>query len=471
MLATMVSAGFCDPVDPATARQVAQSVLRRHVELYGHWNGSPTPLITAEQPVQYQACTVAYNFSVKPGGHILVAVDDVFSPVLLYSTRSLFDPGRADQTGSLESLMVPALYKDVSVLKNNRQGPRAAAAARSDDAAGKRIRNAWTHLKRSSDTTARMPVLSRSGDNAPAQKGAAAAAVVVGPLLKTAWGQGDPYYLSTPGVDGAGGCAHALTGCVATAWGQVLRYWSWPPQGQGGYTYPWNGQVLSADFNAAYDWSNMPDVLDAGSSQAQKEAVSLLMYHLGVSAEMNYGCASSISEAWADEVLPLYFRYRSSMRRYARADKNGTGSPYTSSEWLAFFTSELEADPPRPIIFSIFSAQGGHEVVVDGYQRTAVDLVHINFGWSGYADGFFNITASFRTGTDSLWTADQQHIVIGIEPDNTPSPAGSSGGGGCFISGLALEWGRSGGDLSSVPALSVKEHQGPVGDIEAHFGP
>jgi Peptidase C10 family/K319L-like, PKD domain len=168
-------------------------------------------------------------------------------------------------------------------------------------------------------------------------------------------------------------------------------------------------------------------MLYGSSSAAEKEAVSLLMYQVGVAADMDYSCTSSGSNAWADDVLPVYFKYKTSIQLCDRAHKDGTSSPYTSAEWLALLTHELDTDPPRPVILSIFTGDGGgHEAVVDGYQRTSVDLVHINLGWSGHYDGFYNITSAFNAG-GYLWTADQQDVVIGIEPDNQP-PVVNAGG-------------------------------------------
>jgi hypothetical protein len=427
VLITSVSAGHCDPVDASTARLVAENLLRQHVRIYGDWNGSPAPTINAVQAVRYKNVTVAYNFKVAPSGHVLVAVDDTFSPVLLYSTDASFDPGRVDQAGTLESVMIPALQRDVSVLSSSHPACGGVADSACDDQARSRIRNAWTALKSVSASTSRTDALRSTADTVPTQTRDNAAVVTVGPLLSTAWAQNAPYNLDTPAVNGKGGCAHALTGCVATAWSQVLRYWSWPIQGQGSHSYTWYGQTLSADFATAYDWPDMPDSLGGSSSAAEKEAVSLLIYQVGVSADMSYGCTSSGSGAWANDILPVYFKYKTSIQLCNRANKDGTHLPYTSDEWLSLLTNELDADPPRPVIFSIFTASGGgHEAVVDGYQRTDVDLVHINFGWSGYSDGFYNITSDFDGG-GYLWTTDQQDAVIGIEPDNNP-PVVSAGG-------------------------------------------
>jgi hypothetical protein len=172
---------------------------------------------------------------------------------------------------------------------------------------------------------------------------------------------------------------------------------------------------MSVEFNVAYDWANMPDALD-NSTNTQKDAVSLLMYHAGVAAEMKYGCESSSSSAWADQVLVAYFRFQEEAQYYGPAD-------LTSSGRFALIKSELDADPPRPAILSIFTTDdipSGHEVVVDGYQTTlANDLVHINFGWLGSYDGFYNISSDFTTGSYE-WANDTHYIVVGLAPDNQP---------------------------------------------------
>lgn len=128
---------------------------------------------------------------------------------------------------------------------------------------------------------------------------------------------------------------------------------------------------------------------------------------------MNYGCYSSGSSAWAEDILDLYFGYQSGMQHLRRQD-------YDAGDWLALYTAEFDADPPRPVIMVIGSTEGaGHEVVADGYQDDGTTLIHINMGWEGYEDGYYNITSDFQPG-GYTWDANFQSIVTGIEPDNAP---------------------------------------------------
>jgi hypothetical protein len=411
----LAAGGWCDNVAPATAQRVAEQQLRLHVDLYGHWNHSAAPTIADVQEVRRAARVVAYNFSIDPSGHILVAVDDAFSPVLLYSATSSFDPDRADDPNAIESWIVPELDHRVGRLETRRRATassdglqRGAAGAASDQ----RIRDAWAYYTQ--QTTLNEVADGRRGATVKSIADPAA----VGPLLESAWGQNFPYNSQTL-VDGA---CQTVTGCVATAWAQLMHYWKWPRKATGSVAYEWPylspTRTLSIDFDQealAYDWDSMPAKLFANSSVAEIESVSNLIYHVGLAAEMDFGCDASYSILFADQVLPKHFHYKKNRTvHYDRLEHS-----YEDGQWLNLFRSELDGDPPRPVVLTIFSDVGGHEVVADGYQSSLTDLIHVNFGLRGNYDGFYNITESFATN-DVEWEANTQIMVAGIEPDNDP---------------------------------------------------
>lgn len=414
VLAVLIFTGtsaFCDSVTRKTARQVAQNKIVQHVSLYGHWNHSSSPTISGEQVIYHESEPVAYNFSVDPSGHILVAVDDFFSPVLLYSTTSTIDAGRLDDPKNIESWILPELGHQVRTLNQVRATTtESTARALTVSETAQRISAAWQLLADpdNSDSVSRPPSTSSLESSA---------VITVGPLLVTAWGQGPPYNLMAP-ENNCPGDEKTVTGCVATALAQLMRYWQWPVQGTDSHQYEWNEQTLSADFGATtYDWNNMPDKLD-GSTTPEQEAVALLMYHTGIAAEMDFGCETSGSYAIAKNVLDVYFGYKNTMTLLYRFNNN-----YSSSTWFSFIKTELDADPPRPVLLVIFeTGGGGHEAVIDGYQTdVGSDLVHINFGWDGYADGFYDITSQFETEPETYtWEANDQYIVAGIEPNEPP---------------------------------------------------
>ena len=190
-----------------------------------------------------------------------------------------------------------------------------------------------------------------------------------------------------------------------------MRYWQWPYNGDGGHSYDWNGQTISADFEQPYSWDLMPDSLGTSSSASQIDAVAHFMADVAVAVETDYGCGSSSSVRYGDEILDRFFRYKAQMVRHSR-------TRYSADGWFGLIQGELDADPPRPMLFSIFTAGwSGHEVVIDGYQIGPTDKVHINMGWTGAYNGYYDITHNFTAAYE--WQADYQVLVTGIEPDNT----------------------------------------------------
>jgi hypothetical protein len=390
------------------ARQVAQSKMGHHVALYGHWNQVTDPVIESEQLIQSNDVPVAYNFNIRPSGHILVALDDALSPVLLYSTTSVFDPQREQSPKSIESWILSELSLNMDRLRDNPERIKSNTRSLAGQGMVSRIATAWDFYQSPDESKTAVRALGNTSQAATLNFTA-----TVGPVLDTAWGQAAPYNLYAP-EDGCAGGENTLTGCVATAWAQLMRYWQWPLQGEGSHTYDWNGQDLSANFGETqYDWSNMPATLD-GSSIAEQEATALLIHHAGIAAEMNFGCDGSGSSVFAHDVLDLYFGYRTSMTLHSR-------SYYQDGAWFSLFQNELDASPPRPVLLSILLVDdsGGHKVVVDGYQNSPTDMVHINFGWTGIYDGYYDITTSFETAPYT-WKANEQYIVTGIEPANEP---------------------------------------------------
>ena len=243
----------------------------------------------------------------------------------------------------------------------------------------------------------------------------------VGPLLTTAWDQGQ-YYNNMAPTDGG---QHCPTGCVATATAQVMKYWNWPVTGRGSHSYSSHG-TQSANFaSTTYAWGQMPNTLTAASSSAEVAAVAQLMYHVGVAVEMQY--EADVSEAYdasfgstdacAEHALKQYFGYVNTVRSLSRGSYNG-------QEWLGIIQNEI--DSLRPVIYSGFSVSAGHAFVCDGYDSQG--RLHINWGWGGFGNGYFHCdilapTNSGIGGNDESNYSMSQAIIIGIEPDSSTPAA------------------------------------------------
>ena len=236
----------------------------------------------------------------------------------------------------------------------------------------------------------------------------------VSPLIATTWSQGQYYNMLCPeDINGPDG--HALTGCVATAMAQILKYWEYPNDAHRvvwhEYDHPVYG-ILGANYSYAggsYYWNYMPTQLTYSSSTYQKQAVASLMYHCGVSVEMNYGPDVSLAYSTAAEIaFRAFFDYNDATLKMK--------SSYTDTQWINLLKNEL--DDGRPIFYAGSGPDGGHAFVCDGYN--ANNYFHFNWGYSGGGDGNFSINNLNPTvnGHQFNFTSGQ-NAIIGIEPGGT----------------------------------------------------
>ena len=206
----------------------------------------------------------------------------------------------------------------------------------------------------------------------------------VDPLTTTLWNQDYPYNYYAPETGGGwwgGPGGHCYAGCVACAMAQIMKYWDHPTTGNGYHSYYHStyGQQ-SADFGATtYQWDIMPEYLGPQANDAAK-AVALLMYHCGVSVNMNF--APDGSGAYSKDVetaFRSYFGYCGAKYR----EKN----KYEEDTWIAMLKAEL--DLSHPVYYSGSSSSAGHAFVFDGYDQN--DFFHINLGWSGTGNDYYSL--------------------------------------------------------------------------------
>ena len=223
--------------------------------------------------------------------------------------------------------------------------------------------------------------------------------VMVQALIRTQWNQGTPYNNLCPMLNGQ----RCITGCVATAMAQVMKYWEWPKHGYGSMTYydPGCGQTLSRDFTESeYDWDNMREKYSSGTSDGDAWPVATLMRDCGYAVEMNYTPSES-GACVSAYTMETYFHYSSlATDRYVRA--------YPVEKWHEFIREDLLAG--RPVLYSGQSSSGGHEFIIDGFDTE--DYYHVNWGWGGYQDGWFILTALNGYNED-------QWMINCLEPDYT----------------------------------------------------
>lgn len=240
----------------------------------------------------------------------------------------------------------------------------------------------------------------------------------VAPLLGSIqWNQMIPYNKMCPMYNSTD---RSVTGCVATAMAQVMMYYQYPKTLQTDIpAYVTRTKYLSIpqiNKGESYDWANMlpkyASYEPLNYTDAQATAVAKLMYHCGAACEMDYGPSSGANVTPA--ILSTYFGYDSDLMQDLNRDV------FTLAEWSQIMDKELSAR--RPILYSGRSSGGGHEFVCDGTDGNG--LYHINWGWGGYQDGYFDVTIlnPDKGGAGSGNAPDGYNqscsMIIGIAPDN-----------------------------------------------------
>lgn len=95
-------------------------------------------------------------------------------------------------------------------------------------------------------------------------------------------------------------------------------------------------------------------------------------------------------------------------------------SLYSLAEWTQILDNELAAG--RPVFYSGSSTDGGHQFICDGSDGQG--LYHINWGWGGYQNGYFDVTIlnPEKGGVGSGNAQDGYNrscsMLVGVAPDN-----------------------------------------------------
>ena len=387
---------FAAPVSKKRANAIGENFFSKSIEAH-RIAGKQAHFVAQQQPNtrkvrQNTGNTYApyYIFNNEDGGFVIVAGDDCATPILGYSTEGSIDPNNLPI--QLEELL-------------NAYAEEIQLAAENNDHATDSIQALWDAYY-----------------STPQSRNAA---TTINALISTSWDQYPRYNSKCPSdhsLSSLGG--HPTTGCVATAMAQIMKYWEYPDKGTGNKSYSSDYYgTLSANFAiTSYDWANMPLKLSSSTSSAQNNAVAKLMYHCGVSVEMDYNCDGQGSSgayvvdygygrASAEDALKTYFGYASTLMGIIWSNSIST------TTWQDMLKTEL--DNKRPILYAGRSINsGGHAFVCDGYDSN--NKFHFNWGWGGAANGFFSLTALTPSGYNF---SEGQQAIIDIKPADGSSPA------------------------------------------------
>lgn len=223
-------------------------------------------------------------------------------------------------------------------------------------------------------------------------------------LLGVSYGQSKSFSQSCPEINGR----KAQPGCVAVAMLHVMAHNSFPSLGTGtvAYTTPSYRLSISEDLSAfPFDWQKIRSL----STSDDTLTVSKALYACGVATKTDF-CPENSTASFPNMISAFIknFGYDPDMTVRSR-------ECYDRKTWLSLLKEEID-DNRMVVMQANDRSYGSHAFVVDGYEILENDtLFHINWGWEGENNGYYDID-NLSPGIYSF--SEENRIVINCKPDD-----------------------------------------------------
>ena len=350
-LTSMISVS-AEVIAPELAKTTADNLLSLDKEFVGAGEATVTTVTEEGVPVYY---LIEYN----AGGWAIIAAQSSSKPLIAYNPTGEYEAPEPMQ----------------AVLEANKQRIADVAKKNAD----------YQHI----------------GWSRAAQRKAAATNPTpdINPLITVNLDQSAPFNSQCPTVSGQ----RVLVGCVAVGMAQAMMVARYPdrPVGKYSYTDPTVGYLsIDYDAEAPYDW----DAMYAAKETGNYNEIARLLYHCGVSVDMQYGLdGSSAFLALVASALTRNFQYNPKLVR-CEAEWN-----FSREEWMDLLLDELVRG--RVIVYNGDSEDGGHCWNLDGWKQ-ATQTFHVNWGWNGSGNSYFDID-------DMQYYPNNNGAVIGVGAPTT----------------------------------------------------
>ena len=314
-----------------------------------------------------------YIFNIKGGGFVIVAGDDNATPILGFS-----DKGKIDINNMPEQLNVLLnVYKaDMDYLLTHK-----------------------TSVSKSSNHSFREAVN------------------VVEPMMKATWGYDAPYNLQCPIYRGK----YSKVGCAGVAVAQTVFFWKFPVSWDAmpAYYAPKLSDSVPALPATVFDFEKMlpsychwdvenQELIQDVYTEEQAYEVAKLCRYCGQALQMNYSPVSTGPQKRRPVVLQeLGFSSKAHTiyRKY-----------YSDEQWLQLMHEELDAGKPIQYTAYNYGSDVGHVIMIDGYNSE--EYFHMNFGWFGHGNGWYQMSAITPTYIDDTPRnyIGNNSFIQGLEP-------------------------------------------------------
>ena len=376
---------------------------------------------------------IAFHEVKMENGIVFTSADDECEPIIAFTSASEYEE---DENNPLTKL----LRRDASV----RSRAAAEAAAKTQTAPGL--------LRSASESARKWSILIEEGERLetgavddPAKLSSASprtsvSDVRVAPILRTTWDQlthngaapfgggtgKNCYNYYTPSVryyEMVSSTSARITdyffnaycGCSATALAQVLKRWEYPTDSVSQKTFvctvkdlkqsgsSWSLSQVNKSLTlkgGRYDWDSMTLSPKNGVSDTGREAIGRLTYDCAVALKSDFSAmGTGASPSDQTTALKSVFGYRNA--QYYFTWNSSYQSTLGTTEALHRRALYAPLDAGAPVLLAIYevsggSVYGGHCVVGDGYgyatiSGTSTPFVHLNMGWSGTDDVWYNL--------------------------------------------------------------------------------
>lgn len=250
--------------------------------------------------------------------------------------------------------------------------------------------------------------------------------VRVAPLVQSTWDQKNiGNYSNYPTCYNYYTPNNYYCGCVATMMAQMMRYHEWPKTSVTPQTRScmWGSDINTSStmtsgkktmMGGVYDWSKMTLTPDYWTSEASRQEIGKLCYDCGVSVSMMW--SGTGSGAYLPDVRDAFVDVFGYSNAHLVMFASGFHD-YNFEELKTIVISNCEAGLPVGYGISGSSA-GGHAVVIDGYgySESGEFYMHINPGWSGNSNAWYN-PPNLTMGGYTFDSSDE--LVYNVFPEGT----------------------------------------------------
>lgn len=233
------------------------------------------------------------------------------------------------------------------------------------------------------------------------------------PFNPRRWYQSGPYNNFCP-TDGDKRCS---TGCLATAVAITIGCFNWPEKTTSipAYTTTTRGFKMPELPPLTIDWEHMLDRYDGTYTVEEANAISQFMLYVaqGIKSDFTKDAVNAYIST-ALNAYVKYFDFDPGIHHISADDYD------TVNDFIDIIYSELLHG--RPVMLDGFSLSTptssavGHAFVCDGYDQN--DMFHIDWGWTGYCNGYFRLTVlnPYKTTRNRNYT-NKLGATIGIQPN------------------------------------------------------